>query len=403
MASDAGAAEARVVPGSSGNALTTVLRRRGSVLALVLAGGEGSRLGPLTENRAKPAVPFAGSYRLIDFVLSNCHHSRVSDVWVLQQYDPRVLTDHLSNGRPWDLDRTYGGLRVVHPSLGDDDESGFYSGNADAIWRSCTSIQAFDPELVLVLSADAVYRLDYGEVLERHLEAGAEVTMVTTEVPREQAARFGVVELDGERVRGFEYKPERPRTNIVATEVFVYEAQLLLDTLAELAEGEEELRDFGNELLPRLVERGKAHSYALAGYWRDVGTLESYWEGHMDLLGTKPMLDLDDADWPILTWGVPQLPARIHEGARLTESLISPGARVAGEVSHSVLGPGVVVEPGASVRRSVLLHGAVVAADAVLEQAVVEADARVGGSIGGNDELVAVAGDGRVLRASELG
>ena len=254
----------RVEPWSSGNVLT-VLRRRGSVLALVLAGGEGSRLGPLTENRAKPAVPFAGSYRLIDFPLSNCHHSRVSDVWVLQQYDPRVLTDHLSNGRPWDLDRTYGGLRVVHPSLGDDDESGFYEGNADAIWRSCASIQAFDPELVLVLSADAVYRLDYSEVLERHLESGAEVTMVTTEVPQGHAGRFGVVELDGELVRGFEYKPERPRTNIVTTEVFVYETELLLDTLAELAEGQDELQDFGHELLPRLVSAGNAYAFPLDG------------------------------------------------------------------------------------------------------------------------------------------
>ena len=283
-----------VALGSSGNVLTTMLRRRGSVLALVLAGGEGNRLGPLTENRAKPAVPFAGSYRLIDFPLSNCHHSRVSDVWVLQQYDPRVLTDHLSNGRPWDLDRTYGGLRVVHPSLGDEEESGFYEGNADAIRRSCASIRAFDPELVLVLSADAVYRLDYAEVLERHLDSGAELTMVTTEVPQEQAGRFGVVEVEGERVRGFEYKPERPRTNVVTTEVFVYEARLLLETVAEPAEGEDERRDFGHELLPRLVERGNARAFPLAGYWRDVGTLESYWEAHMDLLGPEPLLDLDD-------------------------------------------------------------------------------------------------------------
>jgi glucose-1-phosphate adenylyltransferase len=383
--------------------LTTVLRRRGSVLALVLAGGEGKRLGPLTANRAKPAVPFAGIYRLIDFALSNCHHSRVSDVWVLQQYDPRVLTDHLSNGRPWDLDRTYGGLRVMHPSLGGDEESGFYAGNADAIWRSCGSIRAFDPELVLVLSADAVYRLDYGEVLERHLETGAEVTMVTTEVARDQAGRFGVVELDGERVRAFEYKPERPQTDVVTTEVFVYEPRLLLDTLTELAEGKDELEDFGQELLPRLVEHGKAYGFPLDGYWRDVGTLESYWEGHMDLLGSEPVLDLDDVEWPILTWGVPRPPARVQEGARMKESLVSPGARVAGEVSHSVLGPGVVVEPGATVQDSVLLHDAVVAADAVVEQAIVEAEARVEDSIGGDGELVVVAGDGRVQRANELG
>jgi glucose-1-phosphate adenylyltransferase len=373
------------------------------VLALLLAGGEGSRLGPLTEDRAKPAVPFAGTYRLIDFPLSNCHHSRVSDVWVLQQYEPRVLTDHLSNGRPWDLDRTYGGFRTVHPSLGDAAESGFYAGNADAIWRTHESIGEFDPEVVLVLSGDAVYRLDYGDVLEHHLATGAEVTIVTTEVEREQAGRFGVVEVDGERVRGFEYKPERARTGTVTTEVFVYDARLLLDTLAELADGEDELQDFGDDLLPRLVERGKTYAYPLPGYWRDVGTLESYWQGHMDLLGSEPALALDDDEWPILTRGVPGPPARIDDGARLAESLISPGARVGGEVSRSVLGPGVIVEPGASVRESILLQNVVVRAGAAVERAIVDAEARVEASVSGNGQLVVADRDGRVEHAAELG
>ena len=182
-----------------------MLHRRGTVLALVLAGGEGGRLDPLTRERAKPALPFAGVYRLIDFPLSNCHHSRISDVWVLQQYEAHTLSEYLANGRPWDLDRTYGGLRVVHPYLGDD-ESGWYEGNADAIHRNREAIEAFDPEVVLVLSADAVYTLDYGRVLEGHLEREAEVTLVTKRVGREEASRFGVVELDGDsRVRAFEY------------------------------------------------------------------------------------------------------------------------------------------------------------------------------------------------------
>ena len=372
------------------------------MLALLLAGGAGSRLGPLTEDRAKPAVPFAGTYRLIDFPLSNCHHSRVSDVWVLQQYEPRVLTDHLSNGRPWDLDRTYGGFRIVHPALGDAAESGFYAGNADAIWRSHESILEFDPELVLVLSADAVYRLDYGDVLEHHLATDAELTIVTTEVEREQAGRFGVVELDGERVRGFEYKPERPRTGTVATEVFVYDARLLLDTLGELAQNQDELQDFGDDLLPRLVERGKAYAYPLPGYWRDVGTLESYWQGHMDLLGSDPALGLDDDEWPILTRGLPGPPVRVDDGARLAESLVSPGARVAGDVSRSVLGPGVVVEPRASVRESVLLHDVVVRAGASVERAIVDAEARVEAPVGGDGQLVVADRDGRVQPAVEL-
>ena len=229
---------------------------RGKVLALVVAGGEGERLKPLTENRAKPALPFGGVYRLIDFPLSNCHHSRVSDVWVIQQYEAHTLSEHLASGRPWDLDRTWGGLRVVHPTTGD--ESGFYKGNADAINRNRTAIERFDPELLLVLSADGVYKLDYASVLERHVERKAEATVVTATTTLEEASRLGTVIVDGEgRVTGFEYKPDDPSSQVVTTEVFVYDAQVLLRTLAALEGEGEELSDFGHSLLPRLVERGK--------------------------------------------------------------------------------------------------------------------------------------------------
>ena len=189
----------------------------------------------------------------------------------------------------------------------------------------------------------------------------------------------------------------------MATEVFVYDARLLVDTLGELAQNQDELEDFGDDLLPRLVERGKAYAYPLPGYWRDVGTLESYWQGHMDLLGSDPALGLDDDEWPILTRGLPGPPARVDDGARLAESLVSPGARVAGDVSRSVLGPGVVVEPRASVRESVLLHDVVVRAGASVERAIVDAEARVEAPVGGDGELVVAHRDGRVQRAVELG
>ena len=216
--------------------------RRGKVLSLILAGGEGGRLGPLTENRAKPVLSFGGVYRLIDFPLSNCHNSRVSDVWVIQQYEPHTLSEHLANGRPWDLDRTWGGMLVVHPTTGGED-SGFYEGNADAIHRNREAIERFDPELLLVLSADAVYRLDYAEVIDRHRERGAEATAVTTVKPAEEASRLGTVIVDGSgRVTTFDYKPEEPRSEIVTTEVFVYDADVLLRTLAELKSENSELR-----------------------------------------------------------------------------------------------------------------------------------------------------------------
>jgi glucose-1-phosphate adenylyltransferase len=363
--------------------------RRGRILALVLAGGEGGRLGPLTDERAKPAMPFAGVYRLIDFPLSNCHHSRFSDVWVLQQYEAHSLSEYLANGRPWDLDRTFGGLRVVQPYTGDP-ESGFYEGNADAIYRNREAIDDFDPEVILVLSADAVYKLDYQAVVDEHRERGADLTLVTTEVPVEEAGRFGTVDVEADgRVRRFEYKPEEPTGGVVTTEVFVYESRVLLDTLSELAGGDGRLEDFGHELLPRLVEAGKTYAHDLGGYWRDVGTIESYWQAHMDLLGSEPKLHLDDPDWPILTMASQRPPARLERSAQVDESLVSPGCAVAGRVERSVLGPGVIVEAGAEVIESVVLDDARIAAR--VSRAIVDARAEVEDDVPGESEIAVVA------------
>jgi glucose-1-phosphate adenylyltransferase len=348
------------------------------VLALVMAGGEGSRLELLTERRAKPALPYAGVYRLLDFPLSNCVHSGVEDVWVLQQYRVQSLNDQLANGRPWDLDRTYGGLRLLPPQLGAE-EDGFHEGNADAIWRNRRLIAEHDPEVVLVLSADHVYRLDYGEVLARHRDRGAGVTVVTSEVPEAEASRQAVVEVAGDgRLSGFHYKPEEPPTTRVATEVFAFTTGRLFDTLEELAAGDGELKDFGHGLVPRLVEAGEAVEHRMAGYWRDLGTVPAYWRAHMDLLDPERPLDLDDPAWPVLGRAPHRLPARVEGSARLEGALLSPGSVVAGEVTRSVLGPGVVVEPGAAVREAVLLEDCVVAAGARVERAVLDRGVRVG-------------------------
>jgi glucose-1-phosphate adenylyltransferase len=380
---------------------------RGTVLALVLAGGEGGRLDVLTAERAKPALPFAGVYRLIDFPLSNCHHSRLDDVWILQQYEPHSLATHLAGGRPWDLDRTYGGLRVHHPYLGDS-ESGWYEGNADAIYRNREEIAGQDPDVLLVLSADHVYRLDYAEVVAGHIEAGAAVTVVTTEVPPKEASEYGVVDAVGERITGFVYKPEEPQSNVVTTEVFAYDARRLLETLDEIVaeEGEDSLSDFGHTLLPRLVERGEARAHQLDGYWKDVGRPSRYWQAHMDLLETKPPLDLDDPDWPILTRGVQRPPARIEPSARLETSLVSPGAIVRGRVERSVLGPGVVVEEGAEVRASIVFHDTKIERSAHVEHAIVDARVRIGqgARVGGgqpDDEGLALVGQGVEISADD--
>ncbi|HYO13095.1 MAG TPA: glucose-1-phosphate adenylyltransferase family protein [Thermoanaerobaculia bacterium] len=361
---------------------------RKKVLALILAGGEGSRLEILTARRAKPAMPFAGVYRLIDFALSNCVHSQVSNVWVIEQYELHSLNEHLANGRPWDLDRTYGGLQVLPPYQRKirEEEGGFAEGNADAIYRHKGLIREFGADVLLVLSADAIYKMDYRDAIDRHLEDGADVTLVTTRVPREEAGRFGVVEVDGNgKITGFEYKPESPKSDLVTTEVFVYDARRLLEALDRLAdEGKEKdgdeppLKDFGHELIPSLVREGRALDFRFEGYWRDVGTIESYWQAHRDLLEPEPRLVLDDPGWPILTYGTQRLPARIEGSARIDGSLIAPGCRIAGRVERSVLAPGVVVEEGAEVRDSILLHGTVVGKEASVVRAILDADVRVG-------------------------
>ncbi len=368
------------------------------VLALILAGGEGGRLDVLTQERAKPALPFAGVYRLIDFALSNCMHSGVWNVWVLQQYQPHSLTEHLANGRPWDLDRTRGGLRLLQPYLGRS-ESGWYKGNADAIYRNKTEIARFDPDLLLVLSADHLYKLDYGQVIERHLDHGGAATLVTTRVPIEDASRFGTVKVDGDGlVTDFAYKPDEPDSDLVTTEVFLYSARELLATLEKLApddiddNDDASLEDFGDELIPHLVEQSEAFEHRLEGYWRDVGTIESYWEAHMQLLEPEPELDLDNPGWPILSRTSGRAPARVRAGATVRESMLSSGCEVRGLVERSVLGPGVVVEAGAEIRSSVILHDAVVRAGAKVESAIVDSDVEIGANarVGGDHELAVI-------------
>ena len=349
------------------------------VLAIVLAGGRGSRLSPLTDERAKPAVPFLGTYRLIDFSLSNLVHSGVHDVWVIEQYMPHGLNDHLSGGRPWDLDRTRGGLVVMPPfSSAENEEGEFSKGNAHALEQHLPLLREFGPDVVLVLSADHIYRLDYSEVIRAHVAQGASVTMVTTELEdAAQATRFGNVRTGaGGRVTEFAYKPDEPLGQTVTAEVFVYDAPILMQTLSELAR-EGDLGDYGEQLLPALVARGDAYAYPMEGYWMDVGTLGAYLQTHRDFLDGKGF-DLGDPEWPFITSSLTPPPARVEASADLDQALICGGARVAGRVVRSVIGPGAVIERGAEVRDSVIQPGAVVRAGAQVSRAVVDLGAEIG-------------------------
>ncbi len=366
------------------------------VLTLILAGGEGKRLGALTKKRAKPALPFGGVYSLIDFPLSNCAHSGLENVWVIEQFQAHSLNHHLANGRPWDLDRTYGGLQILPPQQGER-ESDWHQGNADAIWRNRRFLAEFGADLILVLSADAVYRFDYRDAIAAHLEKDAELTMVTTEVAREEASRFGNVKVTPKgRVSKFLYKPEKPLGREVTCEIFVYDAKILLQTLDELVartgkpDEEAQLKDFGDGLLPELVSRGRAFAFPLGGYWRDVGTVESYFEAHQEWLQSETPFALDDPQWPIWSRFKPRSPARFEGEGRALNSLISPGCVVAGEVRRSILSPGVVVEAGAKVEDSILLGDVIVKSGAKVRRAVVDEKQTVKKAVDGGEEIAVV-------------
>ncbi|MBW3650763.1 MAG: NTP transferase domain-containing protein [Actinobacteria bacterium] len=368
---------------------------RARTLAVVLAGGAGSRMGKLTERRAKPALRFGGSYRLIDFPLSNCANSGIDDVWVIQQYQPQSIEDHLANGRPWDLDRTSGGLLILHPFTGGDEE-GFSDGNADALWRHHRLIAEFDADVVLVLSADAVYSFDYRDLIDAHLANDADVTMATTTA--EDPSRYGVVgSVDDGVVREFSYKPDRPTSDVVTMEVFAYRPAALLGVLEDLAGEHDSLSDFGEGLLPRLVAGGRAFEHRFDRYWRDVGTIDSYWQAHQDLLAEgSDVIDLFDPSWPVRTAGAHRPPARLASGASVEGSLLAPGCVVAGRVVGSVLSPGVVVERGAVVEDAVVLDGALIRSGAHVSRAIVDAGVEVaaGGDVtaGGEEEIGVIGG-----------
>jgi glucose-1-phosphate adenylyltransferase len=367
---------------------------RTRALVLILAGGAGGRLELLTHERAKPAVSFAGTHRLIDFPLSNCHNAALQDVWVAQQFNPISLSDHLANGRPWDLDRTDGGLLLLHPREGNDGRSGFQHGTADVLWSNAPLIREFAPEALVVLSADAVYAMDLGALVAEHVDAGADLTMVTTEVDPGDADRYGVVQARGGEVEEYVYKPEKPDGNLVANEIFVFRPGPLLGTLEELADaaGDDGLDDLGDELLPRLVDTG-VREHRFEGYWRDIGTIPAYFDAHRELLGERPPIDLDDPAWPMLTHAVGHLSsAAVVRGASVHESRLAPGARVAGTVERSVIGRGAVVEAGATVRDAIVLPGAVVRAGATVRRAILDDGVEVAKdvSVGGEGDIALV-------------
>jgi glucose-1-phosphate adenylyltransferase len=370
---------------------------RSHVLALVQAGGAGDRMDVLTRERAKPALPFAGVFQLVDLPLSNLANSGITDVWLSVQFQGAGLGEEVANGRPWDLDRNRGGLRLLMPQegTGGTDEAGFAKGNADELYRFRDQVVAEAPEVLVVMSADHVYRFDVMDAVATHRCTGAECTIVTTIIPIDEATDHATVESDDDgRVTKFVYKPESPTTGTVATEIFVYEPAVLVRVLEELHhelgadadEGDSGLGDYGDHLIPHLVGRGKVFEHQMKGYWKDLGQPHKYVAAHHDVL-TDDLGVLGDPDWPILGHQQQRAAARVLDGARVTDSLLSPGAVVSGTVIRSVLGPGVVVEEGALVRDSVVFQDTRVQEGARLDWAVVDRDCVVepGAEVGSAD------------------
>jgi glucose-1-phosphate adenylyltransferase len=345
-----------------------------AVLTLILAGGEGERLSILSQVRAKPGVPFGGKYRIIDFALSNAVNSGLTDVGILTQYAPRSLIDHIGLGRPWDLDRSHGGVALLQPFIGRGRAREWYRGTADAVLQNLDFIEDRDPELVLVLAGDHVYKMDYRPFLAMHREKRAEATCAVRTVPIEEAHRFGILSVapDG-RVTDFIEKPPDPPSNLVSMGVYIFSWPLLRELLTP------DRTDFGRHLLPWMVQEGRSvYAYEFGGYWQDVGTVESYWQTSLDLLSDQPGIELNDLGWLVYTKSEERPPARIGPRARVSRSMVSHGCVIDGTVEHSVLSPGVRVEGGAVVRDSIVMFDAVIAEEAQLDRAIVDKEAVVG-------------------------
>lgn len=345
-------------------------------MALILAGGQGERLSILSAERAKPAVPFAGKYRIIDFVLSNCTNSGLTNVAVLTQYRPRSLNDHIGIGRPWDLDRQTAGLRLLQPYLGGGRE--WYKGTADAVYQNLYVVEESNASFVLVLGGDHIYKMDYTAMLSFHERKGADVTMAVREVPIEEAHRFGIVATneDGEVVDFIE-KPARPPSNLVSMGIYIFSRNILFERLQEDALSTTSQHDFGKDVLPSMVGRDRVYAFRHEGYWQDVGTVQSLWDANMDMLEEPAPLDLYDA-WTIHTKSEERAPAKIVSPGRVVNSLVSHGCVVEGTVEHSVLSPGVRVAPGAVVRDSIIMGDAVIGRNAFLHKVIVDKEGVVG-------------------------
>ena len=343
-------------------------------MAVILAGGEGERLSILSQERAKPAVPFGGKYRIIDFTLSNCINSGIDDVVVLTQYNPRSLNDHIGLGRPWDLDRNTGGVKLLQPYIARGQLAEWYRGTADAVLRNLNVIEHSTGDTVLVLAGDHIYKMDYQPFVAAHRRHRADVTIAVRRVPLAEASRMGILALDEQnRVTEWQEKPRQPKSDLASMGVYVFSKKTLRRWLTE------DRADFGANVIPAMLEGGaRVFGYRYTGYWQDVGTIQSFWEANMALLDDEPELNLYDKDWVVHTRSEERAPAKVGPTAQVHRSLISHGCVISGTVVNSVLSPGVRVDVGAVVRDSIVMFDSVIRSGAVVDRAILDKEVVIG-------------------------
>ncbi len=355
------------------------------VVAMLLAGGQGSRLKALTKKVAKPAVAFGGKYRIIDFPLSNAANSGIDNIAILTQYKPFLLNSHIGIGSAWDYDRNVGGLRILSPFTSEDGGR-WYTGTANAIYENIDYLDELDPNYVLVLSGDHIYKMDYEDIVDIHKEKDAAVTLAVMEVPWEDCSRFGIINVDKENfIVEFDEKPENPKNNMASMGIYLFNWSILREYLIKDASDKESDHDFGKNILPRMLAEGnKMYAWRFDGYWKDVGTVRSYWEANMDLLDPNNTLNLYDKGWRIYTKSRNLPPQYLAKGSRVVNSLVNEGCYIEGDIERSIIFSDVVVEEGAVIRDSVILSDCIIKKGArvnravVLEETVVEADQVIG-------------------------
>ena len=349
------------------------------VVAMLLAGGQGSRLGVLTRNLAKPAVPFGGKYRIIDFPLSNCVNSGIETVGVLTQYQPLELNDYIGNGQPWDLDSNNAGVHVL-PPYQKQKKTDWYKGTANAIYQNIPFIERYNPDYVVVLSGDHIYKMDYSKMLNFHKEKNAACTIAVYEVPMAEASRFGILNTNEDgSIYEFDEKPKKPKSNKASMGIYVFTWEKLRKYLEEDENDPQSQNDFGQNVLPAMLNAGESmFAYRFEGYWKDVGTIESLWESNMDLLDPNIPLDLNDPEWRIYSRNPVMPPHYVAKGATIQNSLAAEGCNVYGTVDFSVLFAGVYVAPGAVVRDSIIMPGSRIEEGATVQYAIVAENSVVG-------------------------